>query len=162
MKKGLFWQREGERVRCQLCPHSCLLAAGQRGMCFGRENREGELLAATYGRVSSCAVDPVEKKPLYHFFPGSLVLSVGTVGCNFSCCFCQNWHISQQEAPTEYMSPEGLWSWLWRSRRGIRGWSGLPIRIQNPWFGTSTSKKQLPWPKRGPCQCSGHQWVHQA
>lgn len=68
MKKGLFWQREGERVRCQLCPHSCLLAAGQRGMCFGRENREGELLAATYGRVSSCAVDPVEKKPLYHFF----------------------------------------------------------------------------------------------
>ncbi|HQD39999.1 MAG: AmmeMemoRadiSam system radical SAM enzyme [Firmicutes bacterium] len=108
MKKGLFWQREGERVRCQLCPHSCLLAAGQRGMCFGRENREGELLAATYGRVSSCAVDPVEKKPLYHFFPGSLVLSVGTVGCNFSCCFCQNWHISQQEAPTEYMSPERL------------------------------------------------------
>ena len=108
MKEALFWRREGERIRCQLCPHACLISQGQRGRCQGRENRDGRLAAVNFGRISSYAVDPIEKKPLYHFLPGCTVLSVGTVGCNFSCSFCQNWRISQLEADTWYLSPEEL------------------------------------------------------
>lgn len=108
MKEALFWQQEKERIRCLLCPHSCLLAPGQRGLCRGRENREGKLIATTFGQITSCAVDPIEKKPLYHFLPGSKVLSVGTVGCNLRCNFCQNWEISQKDAPTQSLSPQEL------------------------------------------------------
>lgn len=83
------------RVECGLCPHRCALKDGQRGICFVRRARGGAIDLTTYGRVSGIAVDPVEKKPLYHFLPGTATLSIGTLGCNLSCRFCQNWHISR-------------------------------------------------------------------
>lgn len=82
------------RVRCLLCPRECTMRDGQRGFCFVRMNRGGQLVLDTYGRSSGFAVDPVEKKPLNHFLPGSDVLSFGTAGCNLACKFCQNWTMS--------------------------------------------------------------------
>lgn len=82
------------RVRCEVCPRFCTLRDGQRGFCFVRMNRGGKLVLDTYGRSSGFAVDPVEKKPLNHFLPGSDVLSFGTAGCNLGCKFCQNWTMS--------------------------------------------------------------------
>lgn len=80
-----------------LCPHCCTLKDGEEGICKVRINNGGELYAETFGRVSGLAIDPIEKKPLYHFLPGSSVLSFGSVGCNLSCLFCQNAHISQSD-----------------------------------------------------------------
>jgi pyruvate formate lyase activating enzyme len=86
---------EGSSVHCFLCAHRCRVAPGERGLCGVRENREGALVALTYAYPISAAVDPIEKKPLFHFLPGSLSFSVATVGCNFTCRFCQNSDISQ-------------------------------------------------------------------
>jgi len=99
MHRALRWSPEGQEgaVRCSLCPHGCLIKPGKTGICRVRENREGELYALTYGRVSAEAVDPIEKKPLYHFLPGTLSYSLGSVGCNFHCAHCQNWHISMAD-----------------------------------------------------------------
>jgi pyruvate formate lyase activating enzyme len=90
-----FYSKEGDRVRCSLCPHSCLIADGKRGLCSVRENRGGKLYALTYGLASSIHPDPIEKKPLYHFLPGSTSLSFGSVGCNLFCMHCQNFEISR-------------------------------------------------------------------
>ncbi|MCK4717507.1 MAG: radical SAM protein, partial [Thermoplasmata archaeon] len=89
-----FWEREGKGLRCGLCSHRCLIKDGKRGLCGVREASKGRLLSLVYGRASSIAVDPVEKKPLYHFKPGSRILSIGTAGCNFRCLHCQNNDIS--------------------------------------------------------------------
>ena len=90
-----YWTRTDDgRVRCDLCPRACQLGEGQRGVCFVRMNQGGRLMLTTYGRSSGFCVDPVEKKPLYHFYPGSPILSFGTAGCNLKCKFCQNWDIS--------------------------------------------------------------------
>ncbi len=86
---------ENGSVLCSLCPHHCRIAEGERGICRVRENRSGELSLPLHGVLSSMAVDPVEKKPLYHFHPGASILSVGFYGCNFRCPFCQNYLISQ-------------------------------------------------------------------
>jgi pyruvate formate lyase activating enzyme len=97
MKTAEFWHKaEGGRVRCDLCPHRCSIAEGKAGRCRVRRVEGGALLAAGYGLVSSAHMDPIEKKPLYHFAPGSMIFSVGGWGCNLSCVFCQNWTISQQ------------------------------------------------------------------
>ena len=82
------------RVRCDVCPRHCILRDGQRGFCFVRSNHDGTIVLDTYGRSSGFAMDPVEKKPLNHFYPGSSVLSFGTAGCNSACRYCQNWSIS--------------------------------------------------------------------
>lgn len=96
MKEAMLWEGLGEgRVRCQLCAHRCVIAPGGRGVCGVRENREGRLYSLVYGRIVSQALDPVEKKPLFHFLPGTGTLSLATVGCNFRCDFCQNHEISQ-------------------------------------------------------------------
>jgi pyruvate formate lyase activating enzyme len=87
---AVHWLPENGAVRCELCPHRCLVSEGKRGICRVRENRGGRLFALTYGKVSSVQFDPVEKKPLYHFHPGKPILSIGSVGCNFRCGFCQN------------------------------------------------------------------------
>ena len=84
-----------QRVRCGLCAHHCLIAAGKRGICQVRENRGGMLYTRVFGRTISQHVDPIEKKPLFHFFPGSTAFSIATPGCNFQCQWCQNWQISQ-------------------------------------------------------------------
>ncbi|MBC7325394.1 MAG: AmmeMemoRadiSam system radical SAM enzyme [Moorella sp. (in: Bacteria)] len=97
-----------DKVECRLCPHTCIIPPGKRGICRVRENRGGRLYSRNYGRCSSLALDPMEKKPLYHFYPGSLVLSVGTLGCNFRCAFCQNWEIAQEEPATVTLTPEDL------------------------------------------------------
>jgi pyruvate formate lyase activating enzyme len=91
-----WWEREADgRLRCTLCPRDCRLADGQAGFCFVRKNEGGRLLALAYGRSTGFAVDPIEKKPLSHFHPGTTVLSFGTAGCNLGCRFCQNWDISK-------------------------------------------------------------------
>lgn len=99
---------DGTEVQCQLCPRSCVITEGARGFCRGRVNRSGKLVAASYGCVTSIALDPIEKKPLYHFYPGSTVLSVGTYGCNFACDFCQNWAIAQRDAEYTSITPAQL------------------------------------------------------
>jgi len=96
MKEAMFYQKlQDGKVRCVLCPHRCLISPGKRGICGVRENREGKLFSLVYGRIISWAVDPIEKKPLYHFLPGEGVFSIATVGCNLSCRNCQNYTISQ-------------------------------------------------------------------
>ena len=81
---------------CNLCPHHCELAEGQIGFCRTRCNDNGQIKSLNYGRVTSLAIDPIEKKPLYHFYPGSVILSLGSFGCNMACPFCQNHTISQE------------------------------------------------------------------
>jgi pyruvate formate lyase activating enzyme len=100
MKEALWYKPlEDEAVLCQLCPHGCRIKPGDVGKCRIRRNMDGKLYATTYEQVSSVAMDPIEKKPLYHFYPGSNILSIGSIGCNFSCGFCQNWQISQDSVP---------------------------------------------------------------
>lgn len=88
-------QRDAKRVRCGLCPHHCGLAPGETGQCGTRVNQDGRLVVTTYGEISAMALDPVEKKPLFHFHPGSLTYSIAAVGCNLNCPFCQNHSLSQ-------------------------------------------------------------------
>ena len=91
-----YWHRvDDQRIQCELCPRECRLRDGQRGFCFVRANAGGELVLTTYGRSSGFCLDPIEKKPLNHFHPGTSVLSFGTAGCNLGCKFCQNWDISK-------------------------------------------------------------------
>jgi len=92
-----FHKLDHERIQCDLCPRECRLKDGQRGLCYVRFNQGGKIYLGAYGKNSGLAVDPIEKKPLYHFLPGSRVLSFGTAGCNLSCGFCQNWHISRSK-----------------------------------------------------------------
>lgn len=96
MHEAMFWEQAGEgRVRCGLCRFGCLIAPGRRGRCGVRENREGTLFTLVYGKSVAGNVDPIEKKPLFHFHPGSRSYSIATVGCNFRCLHCQNADISQ-------------------------------------------------------------------
>jgi len=92
-----FWEPENGAVRCTLCPHRCLIENGHSGRCKVRENINGELYSSVYGIPSALQIDPVEKKPLYHFLPGSRTFSIGTQGCNLFCKFCQNWHLSREK-----------------------------------------------------------------
>ncbi|HHW12877.1 MAG TPA: AmmeMemoRadiSam system radical SAM enzyme [Firmicutes bacterium] len=121
-------------VLCTLCPQACRLYEGESGRCRGRVARGKKLYTVNYGRVSAVALDPVEKKPLYHFYPGSLVLSVGTVGCNLHCQFCQNWRIAHDEAATEQVSPEQLVALAVEARE--QGNIGLAYTYSEPlvWF----------------------------
>ncbi len=98
---------EEGKVRCLLCPNYCLLKKGETGRCAVRQNQNGRLYSLIYGETTSVALDPIEKKPLYHFHPGNSILSLGTKGCNLKCPWCQNWSISQDlSCPTEKMTPE--------------------------------------------------------
>lgn len=92
----LYDLTDDNRVRCRMCLRACAIAPGKRGMCETREHRDGRLYTLIADRVSAVALDPIEKKPLYHFHPGSQVLSLGTLGCSFTCSGCQNWQISQR------------------------------------------------------------------
>lgn len=96
MKKAQFYEtKERDLLQCHLCPHECNIGDGKTGICQVRKNLNGDLYLSTYGTVSSMGFDPVEKKPLYHFYPGKFIFSVGNFGCNMHCKFCQNWQISQ-------------------------------------------------------------------
>lgn len=95
MHPAELWHPEGDRIRCELCPNDCLIVEGGVGICGVRRNEGGRLVALTYGRVSSVAADPIEKKPVFHYRPGTDVLSLGSVGCSMRCGHCQNWRISR-------------------------------------------------------------------
>ncbi len=93
---GRYWQRLHDgRIQCDVCPRACKLQAGQRGLCLVRASDGTQIILTTYGRSSGFYIDPLEKKPLYHFLPGTATLSFGTAGCNLTCRFCQNWHLSK-------------------------------------------------------------------
>ena len=114
MKEAYLYEKlEDEKVRCSLCNHQCIIGDGKKGLCNVRENRSGTLVSLVYGKVIARHCDPIEKKPLFHFLPGSRSYSIATVGCNLSCLFCQNADISQM--PTDHkrimgedMTPEQI------------------------------------------------------
>jgi pyruvate formate lyase activating enzyme len=122
VRQALLQRREGGRVQCLTCERRCSPADGQRGWCRTRENRAGTLFTLTYGAVSSLSCNPIEKKPLYHFYPGSLALTAGSWSCNFACPWCQNFSISKRLPPlAAFRSPAEFVS---RARRlGCRGTS---------------------------------------
>jgi pyruvate formate lyase activating enzyme len=96
MHEAMFWAKaEGGKVRCSLCRFRCLIAEGQRGICGVRENADGILYTLVYGKSIAEQIDPIEKKPLFHYHPGSTSFSIATAGCNFRCLHCQNYEISQ-------------------------------------------------------------------
>jgi pyruvate formate lyase activating enzyme len=109
---GRYWHRlEDGRIQCDLCPRNCKLNDSQRGLCFVRVRQGGQIVLTTYGRSSGFCIDPIEKKPLNHFLPGTPVLSFGTAGCNLTCKFCQNWDISKARAldrVQDFASPEAI------------------------------------------------------
>lgn len=114
MKEAILYDRLGKnRVRCKVCRHRCIISPGKRGYCNTRLNREGTLYTLIYNQVSSVSNNPIEKKPLFHFYPGSFYLSIGSLGCNFRCPGCQNWEISHADimetgrAPRD-MTPEEM------------------------------------------------------
>ncbi|MCF8143789.1 MAG: AmmeMemoRadiSam system radical SAM enzyme [Deltaproteobacteria bacterium] len=114
MKEASLYEKlEEEKVRCFLCNHRCLIKSGARGICGVRENRAGTLMSLVYGKIIARHCDPIEKKPLFHFLPGSSSYSIATVGCNFRCTFCQNADISQMPSDQnrilgEEMAPEEI------------------------------------------------------
>jgi len=107
---ALYWAKAaGEKVQCLLCPRQCLIARGQRGFCRARRNVDGRLVTLTFGRPVALHLDPIEKKPFFHVFPGTTSFSIATAGCNLRCKFCQNWEISQldpEAAEAEFVPPE--------------------------------------------------------
>ena len=107
-----YWKKiSDEEIVCLLCPRGCILKKGQRGFCFVRQHRNGAMILTTYGRSSGFCVDPIEKKPLHHFYPGTGILSFGTAGCNLGCHFCQNWDISKSKETqrlTEDAPPQAI------------------------------------------------------
>ncbi len=106
MKEAYLYKKlKDGKLRCDLCSHRCLIENGSKGKCGVRKNTDGTLFTLVYDKIISENVDPIEKKPLFHFLPGTLSLSIATPGCNFKCFFCQNWQISQ--APCDYDEIEG-------------------------------------------------------
>ena len=107
-----WWHKlDDGRIQCDLCPRDCRLHEGQRGACFVRGRIDDRMVLTTYGRSSGFCIDPIEKKPLNHFYPGTAVFSFGTAGCNLACKFCQNWDISKSRAMDTLMdaaSPEAI------------------------------------------------------
>ena len=95
MKEASFYERLNGKVKCFLCPHECIINDGKRGSCRVRRNIKGRLISENYKQICSWNFDPIEKKPMYHFFPGQTIFSIGSIGCNLHCSFCQNWEISQ-------------------------------------------------------------------
>lgn len=118
---GSYFRISGERIECRICPHYCRIAEGRTGICGVRKNNGKEIELITYGVISGYALDPVEKKPLYHFYPGYNILSVGSFGCNMRCDFCQNYSISQSvpERLKKEMSPDELTSAALSAQRNI-------------------------------------------
>ncbi|MEW5897774.1 MAG: AmmeMemoRadiSam system radical SAM enzyme [Bacillota bacterium] len=106
MREALFYEKkEDGRVFCRLCPRLCTIRPGHTGFCRVRQNQDGVLCALNYGRCTAAALDPIEKKPLYHFYPGSSIYSLGTLGCNLHCGFCQNWEIAHGDPHTFAITP---------------------------------------------------------
>jgi pyruvate formate lyase activating enzyme len=106
-----FVEKYGDSLRCIICPHLCVISKGKRGLCGTKENQSGKIIDLSYGHISALAIDPIEKKPLAHFYPGSRTLSISSIGCNFTCPWCQNYSLSQSkidDAMTRYMEPKSI------------------------------------------------------
>ena len=125
------------RLTCTLCPHACRLRTGETGFCRARWNDGGIIRAKNYGRLTALARDPIEKKPLYHFYPGNFILSVGSFGCNLACPFCQNAGIAMADdtAETEYVTPARLAALAEELRRQPRGNCGVAFTYNEPLVG---------------------------
>lgn len=112
LHEAAFYEKlRGGKIRCKLCPRQCIVADKKRGYCRVRENRDGRYYSLVYGRPCARNLDPIEKKPFFHVYPGSRSFSIATVGCNIACKFCQNWDISQagaNEITTDYQAPEAI------------------------------------------------------
>lgn len=106
MHKADYYEKTNDSIKCLLCPKKCRIQEGQAGFCHARKNVGGILYSENYALLSAAALDPIEKKPLYHFYPGAGILSIGTRGCNFACSFCQNWTISQENPRLVNLSVE--------------------------------------------------------
>jgi pyruvate formate lyase activating enzyme len=107
-KEAMFYEKLDNKIHCFLCPHNCIIENGEFGKCSVRTNEDNKLYTINYGEITSIALDPIEKKPLHYYKPSTNILSVGSFGCNFTCGFCQNHSISQEKAPSEFMSKEKL------------------------------------------------------
>jgi pyruvate formate lyase activating enzyme len=132
IREAAYYEKlDNERVICRLCPLECRLRPGKAGACRSRFNRDGRLVTDNYGELVSLAIDPIEKKPLYHFYPGSVILSTGPNCCNLGCRHCQNWSISQAKTRTFYMEPEAL-----VAAAGREGSIGVAFTYTEPttWF----------------------------
>jgi len=111
LKQALYWEKLDDSVQCRLCPRMCVLADGQKGFCRARKNIEGKLYSLNYGKPVALHVDPIEKKPLAHVYPGTKTFSIATAGCNLRCKFCQNWEISQMDSEkvkARFVPPEEI------------------------------------------------------
>lgn len=109
MKEAMFYEQLDEnKVRCNLCPWNCVIAEGERGVCKVRENRGGKLYSLSYDNLSSASMDPIEKKPLFNFAPGTKTYSICTPGCNWKCKYCQNWQLSQGDLGGQSVTPEEI------------------------------------------------------
>ena len=115
MKEAYYYQSiDDGKVNCLLCPQECVIVSGKTGVCGVRKNVDGKLISTVFGKPVAIHIDPIEKKPLYHFHPGEEILSIGTIGCNLSCKFCQNYDISQETDSSwandklKYVSPEDI------------------------------------------------------
>jgi pyruvate formate lyase activating enzyme len=130
--KAKYYRKLENKLHCYLCPHNCVIEDGHHGKCNVRSHENGELFTINYGEVTSMAIDPIEKKPLYYFKPGSEILSVGSFGCNFTCGFCQNYNISQFKARSEFISKENLVKTILTTRDNI----GIAFTYNEPsiWY----------------------------
>lgn len=108
LRKALFFRKNDDRIKCYLCPHNCNIPKGKYGLCSVRKNEDGVLKTVNYGEITSIALDPIEKKPLYNFKPNGKILSVGSFGCNFTCDFCQNYSIAHYRAESKQILPDEL------------------------------------------------------
>jgi len=109
MQEARYYEKlDDQLVWCHLCPQNCKIKPRKKGICRARQNRDGLLYTLNYGRLTSWGIDPIEKKPLHRFYPGSMIFSVGTFGCNFRCGFCQNWEIAHGDPPTKEVTAEEL------------------------------------------------------
>lgn len=106
--EAMFYEKLEDKIHCFLCPHNCVIENGHFGKCNVRTHEDGKLFTINYGEVTSAALDPIEKKPLYYFKPHTHIFSVGSFGCNFTCGFCQNYSISQFKAKSQFVSKEDL------------------------------------------------------
>jgi len=108
MEAKYYEKLNDNKARCNLCPHGCTIGDGEVGVCKVRKNSKGTLISLNYGKITSYAYDPIEKKPLFHFYPGSRIFSIGSFGCNFKCDFCQNWEIAQRRSWTTDLEDEDI------------------------------------------------------
>jgi pyruvate formate lyase activating enzyme len=131
---AILFRISGNKLECLLCPHFCKIAEGNTGICGVRKNTGARIELLTYGVISGLSLDPVEKKPLYHFFPGSNILSIGSYGCNMRCDFCQNYHISQSisDKLTQEFKPEDILENALSAKKNI----GIAFTYNEPviWF----------------------------